>query len=368
MPKKVDKPFLISFFALLILGFVVFISASLGIYARDNAKFTSIIFSQTFFGLFLGLIACFITSKIKYRFWQKFSFYIFFLSVIATLLVFIPGIGISHGGANRWIYIGGLSFQPLEFLKIGFIIYFAAWVAEMKDKIKTIQYGLLPFMILIGIIGAILLKQPDTDSFIIIFIVGLAMYLIGGGKWRHLFFIAILSLLGICSLLFTRPYLLDRVKTFINPADNPLTSGYQIQQSLIAVGSGEIFGRGLGQSIQKFKFLPESIGDAIFPIAAEEFGFIGGIIIILLFIFFTSAGFKVSIKAPDTFSRLLVIGIVILITIQSLLNIASMIGVIPLSGSPLIFFSQGGTALFFSLLEIGMIINVSKYKIAKINI
>ena len=362
MPKKVDKIFLISFLALLFFGLTVFISASLGIYARDNAKFTAIVFNQLFFGLFLGLIACFITSKINYKYWQKFSFYIFIFSVLTTLLVFIPGVGISHGGATRWIYIGSISFQPLEFLKIGFIIYFAAWISEMKEKMQTIKHGLLPFMILIAIVGVILLKQPDTDSFIIMFIVGLAMYIVGGGKWRHMFFIGILSIIAVATLFFMKPYLLARMDTFLNPSANPLTSGYQIQQSLIAVGSGEIFGRGLGQSIQKFKFLPESVGDAIFPIAAEELGFVGGVAIIFLFIFFVSRGLKIGTMAPDIFSRLLVIGIAILITIQSFINIASMTGVIPLSGSPLIFFSQGGTALFFTLAEIGMILNVSKYK------
>jgi cell division protein FtsW len=362
MPKKVDKTFLISFFALLISGLVIFISASLGIYARDNAKFTSIIFSQIFIGLFMGLIACFIVSKINYRYWRKFSFYIFLLSVGATLLVFIPGVGVSHGGATRWIYIGNMSFQPLELLKIGYIIYWAAWIGEVKERIQTIRWGLLPFMIITGIVGVVLLLQPDTDSFVIIFSVGLGMYLVGGGKWRHIFSIIIIGFIGVSALFFMRPYLLDRLMTFINPADNPLTSGYQIQQSLIAVGSGELFGRGLGQSIQKFKYLPESIGDAIFPIAAEEFGFIGGIIIIFLFLFFISQGLKIGGGAPDSFSGLLVIGIAILITIQSFINIASMIGVIPLSGSPLIFFSQGGTALFFTLAEIGMIINVSRSK------
>jgi len=362
MTKKVDKIFIISFLALLFLGLVVFISSSLGIYAKDNAKFTSIIFSQLFFGLFMGLIACFVTSLINYKIWRKYSFWIFFLSVITTLLVFVPGIGVNHGGASRWIYIGSLSFQPLEFLKIGFIIYFAAWISGMKEKIQTIKYGLIPFIALIGLVGIILLKQPDTDSFIIMFIVGLSMYIIGGGRWRHLFLILLTGIICVSVLIFVRPYLLQRLTTFLNPGDNPLTSGYQIQQSLIAVGSGEIFGRGLGQSVQKFKFLPESIGDAIFPIAAEEFGFVGSVIIIFLFIFFTSRGLKVASLAPDIFSGLLVVGIVILISIQSLINIASMIGVIPLSGSPLIFFSQGGTALFFTLAEIGMIMNVSRYK------
>ena len=362
MHKKADKIFLISFFALLLSGLTVFISASMGIYARNNAQFTSIIFNQLFFGLFLGLIACFITSKINYKIWQKFSFYIFLFSILAGLLVFIPGIGVSHGGATRWIYIGSLSFQPLEFLKIGFIIYFAAWIQGMKDKVGTFKGGLLPFIILIGIVGAILLKQPDTDSFVIIFIVGISMYLIGGGSWRHMFLIMIVGLIGVSALFFVRPYLLARLTTFMHPEQNALTSGYQIQQSLIAVGSGEMFGRGLGQSIQKFKFLPESIGDAIFPIAAEEFGFVGGILIIFLYIFFVTRGLRLGTMAPDVFSRLLVIGIVILIAIQSFINIASMTGVLPLSGSPLIFFSQGGTALFFTLAEIGMIINVSKFK------
>lgn len=362
MPKKADKVFLISFLALLICGFIVFISTSLGIYAKNKAEFTSLVFNQMFFGLFLGSIACFISSKINYKYWKKFSFYIFILSLFITSLVFVPGIGVSHGGATRWIYIGNLSFQPLEFLKIGFIIYFAAWIYGIKDKVQTIKYGLLPFLVLIGLVGIILLKQPDTDSFVIIFIVGLAMYIIGGGKWRHLFLLMIIGLISVSALIFVRPYLLARLTTFLHPEQNALTSGYQIQQSLIAVGSGEIFGRGLGQSIQKFKFLPESIGDAIFPIAAEEFGFIGSIFIIFLFIFFLSRGLKIAKSAPDIFSGLLVIGIVILITIQSFINIASMIGVLPLSGSPLIFFSQGGTALFFTLAEIGMIINVSKHR------
>jgi cell division protein FtsW len=362
MPKKVDKIFLISFLSLLICGFVVFISASLGIYARDNAQFTSIIFNQTFFGLFLGLIACYITSKINFKYWKKYSFYLFLLSFIVACLVFVPGIGVSHGGAKRWIYIGALSFQPLEFLKIGFIVYFAAWIGEMKEKIQTLRYGLIPFMVLLGLVGLVLINQPDIDSLVILAVVGLGMYLIGGGKWRHIFLVAIIGLIGIATVCIMKPYILDRIKTFIDPSQNSLTSGYQIQQSLIAVGSGELFGRGLGQSVQKFKFLPESIGDAIFPIAAEEFGFLGSVFIILLYIFFISRGLKIASLSPDLFSGLLVSGIVILITIQSFLNIASMIGVIPLSGSPLIFFSQGGTALFFTLAEIGMILNISKYK------
>lgn len=362
MPKKIDKSFLFSFLALLIVGSTVFFSAAMGIYANNQAKFTSIMFNQVFFGLLAGIIACIIMTQINYKYWRKFSFYIFIFSLIATVLVFVPGIGREYGGASRWIYIGNISFQPLEFLKIGFIIYFAAWISGVKDNLKTFRFGLLPFIILLAVIGTLLLLQPDTDSFIIVVFVGLAMYMIGGGRWRHMFSLVLIALICLASLLFFRPYLLDRVKTFIDPTQNPLGSSYQIQQSLIAVGSGEIFGRGLGQSVQKFKFLPESVGDAIFPVAAEEFGFVGSIVIVLLFLLFAMRGLKIARQAPDTFSGLLVTGIVILITIQSYINIAAMIGVIPLSGSPLIFFSQGGTALFFTLAEIGIILNVSRYQ------
>ena len=362
MTKSIDKVFLTSFLLLLIVGFIVFISASLGIYANNQAKFTSIIFNQAILGLLAGLIACFIISLINYRVWRKFSFYIFLLSVIVSALIFIPGIGVNHGGATRWIYIGKLSFQPLEFLKIGFIIYLAAWISGMKEKMGTFKAGYLPLIVLLGIVGGLLLSQPDTDSFIIISVVGLIMYLSGGGKWRYVLLTGLIGIIGLGVLLASRPYLLTRFQTFFDPAANALSSGYQIQQSLIAIGSGQFFGRGLGQSIQKFKFLPESIGDAIFPVAAEEFGFVGAVIIILLFLFFASRGLKIAKRSNDLFCGLLTVGIVILIVFQSFVNMASMTGVIPLSGSPLIFFSQGGTALFFTLAEIGIILNISKYR------
>lgn len=362
MKKKVDKTFLISFLLLLISGFIVFISASLGIYANNQAKFTSIVFNQVFLGLISGLIACFIFSIVDYRIYRRFALYIFLASCLATAAVFIPSVGITHGGATRWIYFLGFSFQPLELLKLGYIIYLAAWFSGIKDKIKSLNWGYLPLMIVTAIVGLILLLQPDTDSFIILAITGQIIFLIGGGRWRYLFISVLLGIICLTSLIAMRPYLLNRVQTFINPAENALSSSYQIQQSLIAIGSGEVFGRGLGQSVQKFKFLPESIGDAIFPVAAEEFGFIGSVLIIILFLFFASRGLKVAKQAPDIFGGLLVAGIVILILIQSFLNIASMTGVIPLSGSPLIFFSQGGTALFFTLVSIGIILNVSRQR------
>jgi len=204
------------------------------------------------------------------------------------------------------------------------------------------------------------LNQPDTDTFIIIVFSGLAIFLAGGGGWRYIIITIAIGAIGLVGVVYTKPYVMSRIDTFINPSENALGSGYQIQQSLIAVGSGGMFGRGFGQSIQKFNVLPEPIGDSIFAVASEEFGFVGAVGIILLFIFFSFRGLKIAGKVSDTFGRLVVVGIVILIVSQAFVNIGAMVGVLPLSGITLPFVSHGGTALFVTLVEVGMILNISK--------
>ncbi len=360
---KVDIPFLISIFILVIAGFLIFSSASLGLLSTQVEKYTSVNLSQTFFGLFMGLLACLVTSQIDYKIYRKYSFYLFIASIIATLLVFVPGIGIEHGGAYRWIYLGSLSFQTSELLKIGFIIYLSAWLAGAKDKVKTFTGGFLPFLILSLIIGVVLLMQPDTDTFLITIFAGIAIFLTAGGKWKYIFILGIIGIIGLFVLASFRPYIKDRINTFIHPTENSLGSGYQIQQSLIAIGSGGLTGRGFGQSFQKFNnHLPEPIGDSIFAVASEEFGFAGSTIIVLLFVCFAFLGLKIASKTPDTFGRLIVVGIVIMIVSQAFVNISAMVGVIPLSGITLPFISHGGSSLFMTLLEMGIILNVSKFK------
>lgn len=359
---KIDIPFLISIIILVVGGFLIFSSASLGLLSKQAVKYSNVAFNQTFFGLFLGLIACYMTSQIDYKIYRKYAFYIFIASIVATLLVFVPHIGVAHGGAQRWIYLGPISFQPAEFLKIGFILYFATWLASIKEKASTFTYGFLPFLAMISIVCLILLKQPDTDTFMITFFAGVAMFISGGGRWRYIFALAFISVAGLGLVAYERPYVMSRINTFIHPSENALGSGYQIQQSLIAIGSGGFTGRGFGQSIQKFNFLPEPIGDSIFAVAGEEFGFIGGVCIILLFIFFAFRGLKIAGQVPDTFGRLTVIGIVIMITSQAFVNIGAMVGVLPLSGITLPFISHGGTALFMTLAEVGIILNISKYQ------
>jgi len=358
---KVDKPFLAWTLVLIVAGFFIFSSASLGLLARSTgADYSSVTFSQTVLGLFLGSLAMLAVSRLDYKLWKKHAFYFLVLAIVLNILVLIPHIGFDHGGARRWIVVAGISFQTSEVLKLAFVIYFAAWASSQKSKMETFRYGFGPLLVLLGIIGALLLKQPDTDTYLMIVFAGLAMYLVAGGKWRNIVALGLIGVLGLTALYFTRPYVRARIDTFINPEANAQTSSYQLQQSLIAIGSGGFTGRGFGQSVQKFNFLPEPIGDSIFAVEAEEFGFVGAVGLIVLFVLFSMRGLKIASRVPDLFGRLVVVGIVIMIVAQAFVNIGAMLGVLPLSGITLPFVSHGGTSLFITLVEVGIVLSISK--------
>ncbi|MFA6386275.1 MAG: putative lipid II flippase FtsW [Candidatus Paceibacterota bacterium] len=360
--NKIDKIFFSIVLSLLIIGVIMFVSASLGILNKNVPKFNSVIFSQLVYGLVGGLVTLYFGLRIPYKFWRAYSLPIFIASIIVTALVFVPGLGFEHGGSRRWINVFGISLQPVEFLKIGFIIYFAAWLSSMKGKVKDIRFSLLPLIVLIGIIAALLIKQPDTKSLILITATGLVMLFVSGTPWKYILGLFLVSVIAFVILAFTTPYLKSRITTFLNPNENGSTSSYQIQQSLIAVGSGGVMGRGLGQSIQKFNYLPEPQGDSIFAVVGEELGFIGSVLIICLYVAFSLRGYRIAHYAPDSFSKLFVIGIITMITAQSFMNIASIIGVFPLTGVPLVFMSQGGTALLIDIGLMGIILNISKFQ------
>ena len=360
--KKVDKFFLIILFLLIFIGVAMFISASLGILATNPKTFYSVLFSQLALGLGLGLISMYICYKIPYKFWRRFSFIIFIGSILLTAAVFIPHFGWSHGGADRWLQIGPVSLQPVEFLKFGFIIYFAAWLSWAKNKVEDFRFGILPLGIMLGIIAVVLLKQPDTKSFILISITGVSMLFISGVPLKYILGIGFSVAIVLSALVYFTPYLQARVNTFLHPAADSEGTSYQIQQSLIALGTGGMFGRGFGQSIQKFSYLPEAQGDSIFAVLGEEFGFVGSAVTIFLYLIFLMRGMRISNRSPDLFSGLLVSGIVIMITAQSFLHIASVTGVFPLTGVPLVFMSHGGTALMIYLAAIGIVLQISKFQ------
>lgn len=358
--KKIDRGFLGSVLALAILGIFIFTSASLGILARNEAKFLSIATNQFFLGFLMGFVALYITSRIPYKFWKKYSLTIFIFTLLLTSLVFVPHIGVGFQGSRRWVDLGFINFQPSELLKIGYVIYLAALFSKFKEKINTFSFGLLPFLLTTLPVAIIILLEPDTDTFFMMFLTGMAMYFVAGATWRHIGVLALIGIIGISAIVMARPYVLGRIMTFIDPSRDTLGASYQIRQSLTAIGSGGFMGKGFGQSTQKFGSLPEPIGDSIFAVASEEFGFIGSTSIIVLFLFFTIKGLRIALRSEDIFARLLCVGIIMLIISGSFINIAAMLGIIPLSGTPLLFISHGGTALFLVLAQTGIILSISR--------
>jgi len=360
--NKIDKIFLSLLASLIIIGVIMFISASLGILNKNENKFYGVMASQLIYGLVGGLVTLFFTLKIPYKFWRQFSLPIFILSIILTALVFVPGLGFMHGGSRRWINVFGISVQPVEFLKIGFIIYFASWLSWAKNRVKDFRFSLLPLVVLLGIITAVLINQPDTKSLILITITAIVMLFVSGTPWKHILILFSVAVVAFIILAFTTPYLKSRINTFLHPNQNGSSSSYQIQQSLIAIGSGGIMGRGLGQSIQKFNYLPEPQGDSIFAVVGEELGFVGCVLIICLYIAFAMRGYRIAHFAPDSFSKLFVIGTITIVTAQSFMNITSIVGVFPLTGVPLVFMSQGGTSLLIDIALMGIVLNISKFQ------
>jgi cell division protein FtsW len=356
----IDKPFLASVILLTVIGFFIFSSASLGLLTREGPRFEIVAMKQVF-GLVLGILAFIVASRLSYRFWRKWAMVILIASIALNFLVFVPGLSLGHGGAVRWIDLGIITIQPSEFLKIAFIIYFAAWISHFKEKIHLAKYGIVPYLIIVGILASVLYLQSDTDTLAVISVTGLIMLYMGGGKKRHVAILCGIIALGLSFIIFTKPYIVQRLKIYFNPSADLSGAGYQINQSLIGIGSGQIVGRGFGQSVQKFGTLPEPIGDSIFAVWAEEFGFIGSVSLVALFVFFLATALRIALKVKDRFGGLTVAGIAILIVVESLVNIAAMLGLLPLSGMPLLFVSHGGTALIMTLGAAGIIAGVSRH-------
>lgn len=344
------------------IGAVAFFSASFGLLSRGGGpSFGSVVIGQFALGIFPGLLIAWVLSRFHYTRWRYAAPIIFFLSVILNLLLLVPGLGFEHGGAVRWLQIFGATIQPSEFLKIAFIMYLSAWLAGSRDRVKDARFGVLPFVIILAVTVGLLIIQRDTDNAVIITTTALIMYFAMGARLKDIAIIVLVGVIGLGALFFARPYLMERLLTFFDPSRDPQNSSYQLNKSLIAIGSGGLIGRGFGQSVQKFSGLPEPIGDSIFAVIGEEFGLVGSALIVLLFTAFLLQGLKISIRSPDFFGRLLTLGIVILITIQSFTNIASMVGLFPIAGLPLVFISHGGSSMLASLAAVGLVFNISRY-------
>jgi len=356
----IDKPLALLLSVLVLGGALIFASAAFGLLARGNGNISSVVFNHLILGIGAGLIGLIFASSIQYRHWRALAPYIYVFSLIATALVFVPSIGMEYGGGKRWIDVFGVSFQPVEILKIGAVIFAAAYFSTVHARIQSMYYGLGGLLAILAVPCAVLVLQPDIGSLGIVVAGVLAIYIAAGAPWRHILIVLCIAPIALGVLMIWKPYIKDRVTTFIHPAQNQQAEGYQIKQSLIAIGSGGFSGRGFGQGIQKFTYLPEPMGDSIFAVSGEEFGFIGEVTIVILFLLFALRGFNIASHTPDMFGGLLAIGISGYLGMEAFINMAAMLGILPLTGIPLTFISQGGSAMMASLVSAGILLNVSK--------
>ena len=363
MGKKgthIDRVFALILGTLVAGGSLVFASAAFGLLARGNSNIPSVVFSHVVLGIGGGLILLFIAASIDYKLLRKIAPWFFGLAVLATALVFVPHIGMSHGGGRRWISILHITLQPSEILKLATLILAAAYCAMIRDKIQTLKHGLGGYLAIIALPTLLLVAQPDLGTLGVIVLSTLALFWVSGLKFQHVILLFVVGALALGGLFLLRPYVRDRVMTFIHPAQQGQGTGYQIRQSLIAIGSGGLLGRGLGQGIQKFTYLPEPMGDSIFAVAGEEFGFAGSVLIVLLFTACGLRGLRIASLARDAFGKALAVGISAYLLAEAFINIASMLSLAPLTGIPLTFVSQGGSAMLISLASAGVLLSISR--------
>lgn len=356
-----DRLFLLAVGALSIVGLVMLSSASAVV---SYAKFgnTYHYFLHQLIAVAIGVGLFYIFSKQDYRLWRRYALWALIGSILLLILVFIPGLRAEHGTARSWIIVFGQSFQPSELVKLSFLIYLATWLEAKKGQLKEATSGIIPLLGSLLVIGGLMLAQPDFGTLSIILFASFAAFFVAGGKVSHIIITMLLGVFVVVLMFYANSsYQSDRFRCYQNPSYDSQDECYQISQSLIAVGSGSWLGRGLGQSRQKFMYLPEVWGDSIFPIVAEEIGFIFSSLFILLYGLLFYRGIKIARAAPDIYGSALAVGIIAWLAVQTFLNIGGMINLIPMTGVPLPFVSAGGSSIIATLMAMGILVNISKH-------
>ena len=314
-------------------------------------------------GVGLGAFLMFLTSRIPYSFWQKPRVVMLALtgSFALLVLVLIPGIGVYVNGSRRWLNITGLSFQPSELAKIASVMYLASTLSFRLKQVERLWTGILPLLVIPAAMFLLILQQPNLSTAGSIMIVTVLMMLLAGAKWKHLSLMGVAGLAVGFAYAWVEPYRRERLLSFRNPFAQMSDEGYQLSQSLIAIGSGGLFGRGLGQGRQKFSYLPYPESDFIFAIIGEDFGLFGCCVVILLFVAFAVAGMRIALNCQDRYGCLLAAGITAMISVQAFINIGVVVGILPTTGLPLPFFSAGGTSISLLMAAVGILFNISRH-------
>jgi len=316
---------------------------------------------QQLISFVIGITLLIVLSNIDYKSLKKYAVPLLVLSIILLFLVFIPGIGASLLGGSRWISIGGVVFQPSELAKLSFIIYLAAWLESQKGKTgKIAKQSLYQFFILLAVVAGLIIAQPDMGTMSVVALIAGIVLFSSGVDMKYIFSLIGTGVAFFIMLIKIAPYRLQRLTAFLNPNEDIRGAGYHVYQSLIAIGSGGLFGVGLGKSRQKFNYLPEAAGDSIFAVIAEELGFLVCALLVFAFLFLFIRGIRIARQAPDEFGKLLTTGIIAWIVLQAFMNIAALSSLIPLTGIPLPFISYGGSSMMLTLAAVGIVLNVSK--------
>lgn len=364
-------------FSLIMIGLLILCSVSMSYSQKEFGDPLYIFVRQIKNGLLPGIILGILFFLIPLRHLRKYSLHLMLFALFLTSMVFLPSLGIKLGGASRWISLGPFTLQPSEILKLASVIYIAAWLSKWDSgsqdkkrkpfvkKRKSLKEEWIkknvPFLVIILSIVFLLISQPDVGTLLVIMASSLSMYLVATADLKSLFLIFAVFLI-IAIILPLAGYRIDRIITFLNAEQaDPLGEKYQLNQSLIAIGSGGLFGKGITSGVQKLGFLPQPIADSIFAAFAEEGGFLGSSLIVILFLFFVFLSFKISQKSSNTFAKIMAIGIPVWIISQAFLNIGSSLGIIPFTGIPLPFIAQGGSHLSIELAASGLLLNLSRY-------
>ncbi|MFZ5352680.1 MAG: stage V sporulation protein E [Bacillota bacterium] len=357
--NSIDFTLMITVLILLAIGVaMVFSASSISSFVKLNDKYYYLK-TQGIFAI-LGIAAMWFFSKFNYKKLGKLAFIFVIISLLLLVLVFVPGIGYRSGGAYRWIKIGPQRFQPSEFAKFALILYMAKGLSMKKEKIRTFTHGVLPYIMLMGIYCVLIILEPNKSMAMIFVAITFTTLFAAGVKISHLLVWLTPIIPAAVYVLIKDQYSLIRITSYMDPWADPLVSGYQAIQSLLALGSGGIFGLGLGNSRQKFFYIPEPQNDFIFSIIGEELGFIGTTTIIILFMLLIWRGLRIALSCPDMFGSLLATGIVCMVAIQVALNIGVATVSIPTTGISLPFISSGGSSLLFMMVNMGVLLNISK--------
>ncbi|ABZ84615.1 stage v sporulation protein e [Heliomicrobium modesticaldum Ice1] len=359
-PRAPDFTIFLAVILLLTFGMIMVLSASSvrAAYATNNPFY---FFQRQVLWALAGVVVMFVVARIDYRRLAPFSKHFLIFSILLSLAVFIPGVGKKVLGATRWINLGPASFQPSELLKLSVIIFLAHRLSQNPHKLEDLRRGLGPYLLLIGLIAGLLLLQRDLGTAIAICGAMYLMLYVGGAKPQHMIGLGVAGILGILAAAVLEPYRMRRLTGFIDPWSDPLDSGFHTLQSLFALGSGGLFGAGMGQSKQKYFYLPEQHTDFIFAILGEELGWVGAVCVLLLFFLLIWRGIRTAVSCPDAFGSLLALGLTVQVGLQAIINMGVVSGLLPVTGITLPFISYGGSSLVFTLIGIGLLINLSRF-------